>query len=565
MDLDANQVTKWLDAHPDFLNEYMRKYQAKQRCGSILNDYLSLSGGVPDSPTVVVMDASSTAPTATTGSAMPARPISPLTTTSTAPHSSSLFLSLLSTSVGSNSSGGTGGLSSRRASFITPLMASSVVNNGLSSGYSSGRLNVSSCLTAAVTSSQKAGCNQKLSPSASEPNITITASSSLVVAMLSSDDDDHNHNDNDSADDESDSDDDENNNVASPMSPRTPIDRMKFKQLNFYEKMYTLVKTLYKSLDLKITCKKIMNTVSLLLDADRCSLFLVIDEATAAVAATDGDGSESTAADDENNNPTSNQQKTERSASSSRSSGKFLVSVVFDAKSKSSHHGSIFISTDTSNSPNNTAAASLTTDEDEQIRIPYGVGIAGHVAATKQALNIQDAYADPRFNASIDQRTGYRTRSILCLPILNEKGECIAVAEAINKLSDFSGIDDASSDNERQFGFSQQHAATFTSEDEETFAKFMPFISIAIRNSNLYAQSRREAQTNKVLLELATIVFDESSTTVDNLVSRILFNSLYLLECEKCQVVLLNRSKIDTALQSTATNRRRRHSFNVFQ
>jgi len=63
---------------------------------------------------------------------------------------------------------------------------------------------------------------------------------------------------------------------------------------------------------------------------------------------------------------------------------------------------------------------------------------------------------------------------------------------------------------------------------------------IAIRNSNLYAQSRKEAQTNKVLLELATIVFDESSTTVDNLVSRILFNSLFLLECEKCQVILIN-------------------------
>jgi hypothetical protein len=71
----------------------------------------------------------------------------------------------------------------------------------------------------------------------------------------------------------------------------------------------------------------------------------------------------------------------------------------------------------------------------------------------------------------------------------------------------------------------------------------MPFISIAIRNSNLYTQSRREAQTNKVLLELATIVFDESSSTVDNLVSRILFNSLYLLECEKCQIILLNRNE----------------------
>lgn len=79
---------------------------------------------------------------------------------------------------------------------------------------------------------------------------------------------------------------------------------------------------------------------------------------------------------------------------------------------------------------------------------------------------------------------------------------------------------------------------------KQIFGKFMPFISIAIRNSNLYTHSRKEAQTNKVLLELATIVFDESSSTVDNLVSRILFNSIFLLECERCQVVLLNTNLI---------------------
>ena len=70
----------------------------------------------------------------------------------------------------------------------------------------------------------------------------------------------------------------------------------------------------------------------------------------------------------------------------------------------------------------------------------------------------------------------------------------------------------------------------------------MPFLAIAIRNSNLYTESRREAQINKVLLELATIVFDESNSTVDNLVSRILFNSIFLLECQSCQVILLNTS-----------------------
>jgi hypothetical protein len=45
--------------------------------------------------------------------------------------------------------------------------------------------------------------------------------------------------------------------------------RKKFKELTLYEKMYALVKALYQSLDLKTTCRKILKTVSLLLDADR--------------------------------------------------------------------------------------------------------------------------------------------------------------------------------------------------------------------------------------------------------------------------------------------------------
>jgi hypothetical protein len=78
----------------------------------------------------------------------------------------------------------------------------------------------------------------------------------------------------------------------------------------------------------------------------------------------------------------------------------------------------------------------LNTCQSEQIKLPYGIGIAGYVASTGIALNIPNAYMDDRFNSSIDKQTGYKTKSILCLPILNEFGECIAVAEAINKLGD---------------------------------------------------------------------------------------------------------------------------------
>lgn len=71
--------------------------------------------------------------------------------------------------------------------------------------------------------------------------------------------------------------------------------------------------------------------------------------------------------------------------------------------------------------------------EAEEIRIPFGVGIAGHVAQNKEIVNIEDAYKDPRFSSEVDSRTGYKTWSILALPISNNEGEVIGVAQVINK------------------------------------------------------------------------------------------------------------------------------------
>jgi len=69
----------------------------------------------------------------------------------------------------------------------------------------------------------------------------------------------------------------------------------------------------------------------------------------------------------------------------------------------------------------------------QEIRLPVGVGIAGDVAKTRQGANIVDAYADPRFNPDFDRQTGYRTRSILCLPMLSSKGKLVGVIQVLNK------------------------------------------------------------------------------------------------------------------------------------
>ncbi len=73
--------------------------------------------------------------------------------------------------------------------------------------------------------------------------------------------------------------------------------------------------------------------------------------------------------------------------------------------------------------------------ESKEIRFPAGAGIAGSVFTTTETINIPDAYADPRFNQAVDKATGYRTRNILCMPVLNKAGVCIGVTQVLNKNS----------------------------------------------------------------------------------------------------------------------------------
>jgi len=72
-------------------------------------------------------------------------------------------------------------------------------------------------------------------------------------------------------------------------------------------------------------------------------------------------------------------------------------------------------------------------DKMGRIRIPLGSGIAGAVAQSGQAIRIDDAYADSRFNQDVDRQTGYQTRSIISLPVKNRSGEVFAVAQLLNR------------------------------------------------------------------------------------------------------------------------------------
>jgi GAF domain-containing protein len=67
------------------------------------------------------------------------------------------------------------------------------------------------------------------------------------------------------------------------------------------------------------------------------------------------------------------------------------------------------------------------------VRVPLDSGIAGAAATSGAAVRVDDAYADPRFNPAVDRATGFRTRSILCLPLHDTRGEVFAVTQLLNR------------------------------------------------------------------------------------------------------------------------------------
>ncbi len=113
-----------------------------------------------------------------------------------------------------------------------------------------------------------------------------------------------------------------------------------------------------------------------------------------------------------------------------------------------------------------------------EIRVSWGQGIVGHVAKSGVALNIPDVYRDGRFNQEVDNMTGYRTRSMLCNPIIDSTtGEVIGVAQVINKADD----------------------EAFTTNDEVVFEKYLQFCGIGLRNAQLYERSQLEVKRNQVI------------------------------------------------------------------
>ena len=79
------------------------------------------------------------------------------------------------------------------------------------------------------------------------------------------------------------------------------------------------------------------------------------------------------------------------------------------------------------------------------LRFQADLGVAGHAVETGEIVNVRDAYQDTRFYTAIDDRSGYRTRNLLAVPLRNPSGEIIGAFETLNKNHGFFNAEDETS------------------------------------------------------------------------------------------------------------------------
>ncbi|HET9552788.1 MAG TPA: GAF domain-containing sensor histidine kinase, partial [Anaeromyxobacteraceae bacterium] len=114
-----------------------------------------------------------------------------------------------------------------------------------------------------------------------------------------------------------------------------------------------------------------------------------------------------------------------------------------------------------------------------EIRLPAGQGIAGHVARTGRPASVPDAYLDPRFDRAVDQGSGYRTRSLLAVPLRDRHGATAGVLEVLNR-----------------------RGGPFSAADERLLAAVASQAAVALENARLFAEAEKRNAELELLLGL---------------------------------------------------------------
>lgn len=184
-----------------------------------------------------------------------------------------------------------------------------------------------------------------------------------------------------------------------------------------------------------------------------------------------------------------------------------------------------------------TTLVSSSDGRSREIRFPANQGIAGEVATSKRSVNIPfDVFDDPRSHQAKLQykQTGYRTYTMLTLPLLNEVGNLVAVVQLINKLQPASPASTSLSLEQRI------DLRGFTDADEQLFEEFAPCIRLILESSRSFyiaAQKQRAAHS----LMMATHSLGQSRLDLDETLNRVMHEAKQLMHADRSTLWLIDR------------------------
>lgn len=156
-----------------------------------------------------------------------------------------------------------------------------------------------------------------------------------------------------------------------------------------------------------------------------------------------------------------------------------------------------------------------------EIRVPLDKGIAGYVATTGEGVNIPDVYADARFSDATDRQTGYRTRNMLCMPVMSNGDRVVAVAQLLNKVGDL--------------------AQPFSAEDEERFAQFAPSIGILLESCQSFYLAARNQKGVAALLKAISSM--EQSLNLEVTLQSVMAAARELMQADRSTLWLLDEQQ----------------------
>lgn len=174
-------------------------------------------------------------------------------------------------------------------------------------------------------------------------------------------------------------------------------------------------------------------------------------------------------------------------------------------------------------------------DRSLELRIPADRGIVGEVAASKELINIlYDFYDDPRSDTAKkqDQRNGYRTYTMLAVPLVNEQGGLVAVVQSINKLKRFY---------DRRLSLSEKiDKEGFTKADEDRFAENAALIRMILESFKSYHKTARGQRVAAALMA-ATRSVSQSSLELEEILKRVMDAAKELMNADRSTLWLLDR------------------------